>query len=390
MSRALRVAVCLCVCTLLASCGFQVGQSEAPTSSAAPKPTVQYEAEDLGIAYPHSYGGDAFARNMWDMQSYGGKVYFGGGDYDRNLGPCDLLCYDGTSGEVARVAELQDEQIGRFCIIDGQLVLPTTDQIGSGSGGYFRLESGGWQTYRCLDGALHCFDMAEYADAYFAAVGLKTDDNDHSAIRRSTDGVHFDDVYLYRDGRRVTVEKGQYGRCYELFVYKMELYAYYRASAYDYYAGVYRYDIEKDRFDFIGSSFLPINCRNSQENYLTVQAKFEFGGEMVFVNNQVLCTDDMQCYRTVALPAGAVARDGLVLGGKLYILAAAQQADGTYKNMVLVGDSAERLDTIIVFDAPSYCVSFEYCEGYFLFALGTSRTQLSGECGRLMRIAYKL
>lgn len=389
MNRVLRAAACLCVCALLAACGVQGDKGKEPTSSATPQPTVEYKAEDLGVIDPEGYGGDAFARNMWDMQAYCGSVYFGGGDYDRNLGPCSLNRYDGGRGITESMTDLPDEQIGRFCIIDGQLVLPITDQTGSGNGGYFRLEGDEWQTYRCLDGALHCFDMAEYAKMYFAGVGLKTDDNSHSAIRRSTDGVHFEDVPMYRDGLSVTVGAGQYGRCYELFSYGMDLYAYYRAGADDYFAGVYRYDIEKDRFDFV-SSFLPITCRNTAENYLTVQAKFELGGQMVFVNNLVLCTDDMQSYRTVALPTGAVARDGFVLNGKAYILAAVKQLDGTYRNVVLAGDTVDSLDTVIAFDAPSYCVSFEYCEGYFLFALGTSRTQQNDECGRLMRIAYKL
>ena len=392
--RATPLAAAVCAAVMLAGCagGAETGTSSSPQNSHQP---TDCRAEYLGNIMMGSYPDDSaqmvFARNVWDMQTYRGKVYFGGGDYDANMGPCDIYCYDSQTGKIDKSASaLPDEQIARFVTADHTVFLPITDNIGSGKGGYFKLENGVWQCCRYIDGALHCFDMVKYAGRYFAGIGLDYGDNLNSAIKASVDGIHFDNVDIYRDGRKARVDSDSFGRCYDLFTYGSGLYAYYRADTGDYFNGLYRYDGESNRFEFISTMFLPLNCRNSYENYLTVQSKFEFGGKMFFINNCVICTDDFAAYTTLALPHGAVARDGWVRFGKMYITAAVQKGDGRYDNYVFAVDSSGGVEEIICFTAAGYCVSFEYCEDCFLFAIGTSRTQLKTECGSIYKIAYKL
>ena len=82
-----------------------------------------------GIArYASNDQANNIARSVWDMQTYNGKVYFGSGDYDKNQSPAYIGCYDPETDEAYIFQDkIDDEQVERFCIIDGKLVVPGID-----------------------------------------------------------------------------------------------------------------------------------------------------------------------------------------------------------------------------------------------------------------------
>lgn len=118
------------------------------------------------------------ARSVWDMQTYNGKVYFGSGDYDKNQSPAYIGCYDPETDEAYIFQDkIDDEQVERFCIIDGKLVVPGIDPANNSVMHYFYLneaENSFVNYYMNTNGRLHNFDMISYDGKVFLGGGTNT------------------------------------------------------------------------------------------------------------------------------------------------------------------------------------------------------------------------
>ncbi|MDO4574726.1 MAG: hypothetical protein Q4D98_05880 [Planctomycetia bacterium] len=139
---------------------------------------VTDKLEDLGVPHKERFpdGEMAYARNIWDMISYQGRIYLGCGGYDNsppaaNAGPVPVLAWD-TESETFVTEEkgLPDEQLDNFKVFsDGLLYAPGIDpRQGWELGNFYRRNAEGkWEVVRTMPKGVHNFDMTEFDGKIF-------------------------------------------------------------------------------------------------------------------------------------------------------------------------------------------------------------------------------
>jgi hypothetical protein len=127
--------------------------------------------------------GKSYARNVWDMIAYDGKIYIGYGDASNNSPPCYVWYYNLSNGQFVNEYDTKDAQIGNFRIIDNQLYIPGYDPPSNPSY-LFRLESTGWKSYRNMGPSIHVYDVYKFGGNYFTCHGP---DAGASSIRMTPD-----------------------------------------------------------------------------------------------------------------------------------------------------------------------------------------------------------
>ncbi len=142
-------------------------------------------------------GAQTYARNVWDMQSYGGLLYIGSGNSDSahtsgppfidvNAGPRPVIVFDPgtglftTEGTSGAGGTLNTEQIDTFRVIDfggsegTQLVVPEHDPRADSNLGFYALKSGTWRRH-AASGSLgtpqHTYDCVPIGTKLIAGGG---------------------------------------------------------------------------------------------------------------------------------------------------------------------------------------------------------------------------
>ncbi|UCG58940.1 MAG: hypothetical protein JSU70_05395, partial [Phycisphaerales bacterium] len=93
-----------------------------------------------------------YARNIWDMHVYDGRIYLGAGNSSDggpvpNAGPVPIICYDPKREGFVREGTVRDEQIDAYCTHGGRLYIPGHDPMQSWDWGnlYCRQDDGRWK-----------------------------------------------------------------------------------------------------------------------------------------------------------------------------------------------------------------------------------------------------
>lgn len=116
----------------------------------------------------------AYARNVWDMQLFGGKIYLGHGNSSNNApvpnaGPVPIYYWDlaqnkfsvqdvtytnPATGKVTTNVYVMDEQIDTFKVLNGELYIPGHDSRvpGWAYGNFYRLNGDHWDQYMNIPG----------------------------------------------------------------------------------------------------------------------------------------------------------------------------------------------------------------------------------------------
>lgn len=119
----------------------------------------------------------AYARNVWDMEVFDGRLYLGSGNSNNegpapNAGPVDLWSYNAETNQFVNEATLDEEQIDKFVIIEGKLYIPNHDPRGDVQiAGFYHLGQDGWQLTRQFPDAVHVYDLYWYRGRLFAGLG---------------------------------------------------------------------------------------------------------------------------------------------------------------------------------------------------------------------------
>ncbi len=142
---------------------------------------VTNKVEILGNPYSRLYksGGKIYARNIWDMQVFGGKIFIGAGN-SNNIGPAPnagrvpVFSFDPKTNAFTHEYTVAEEQIDRFRVIGDTLYIPGHDATQKWDFGnfYTRTKAGEWTKYRTIPNALHVYDIALHHHTLFAALGL--------------------------------------------------------------------------------------------------------------------------------------------------------------------------------------------------------------------------
>lgn len=120
-----------------------------------------------------------YARNVWDLQIFDGRLYVGTGNSSNggpssNAGPVPIWSRDLAKGEWKSEFIVDDEQIDGFRVLDGKLSIPGHDPRDDWSkGNFYQLEAGGWKKTRTIPNGIHTYDMAFFAGQLWGALGTQ-------------------------------------------------------------------------------------------------------------------------------------------------------------------------------------------------------------------------
>ena len=130
-----------------------------------------------------------YARNVWDMQAFGGKIYLGHGDSAANSGNTPIFSLDPRSGKFTNELTTNSEQIDEFFPIDGALYTLNHDPTGAKgydiSASIYKQSGAGWSRLALLPGMVHSYSIARQNGVWYLGGGTATAD----CVYRSPDAA---------------------------------------------------------------------------------------------------------------------------------------------------------------------------------------------------------
>ena len=326
---------------------------------------------DLGCPTKEYYQDNLTARCIWDMTIFDNKLYIGCGDYNNNSGPTPVLYCDlADPGKWKEQAVLQDEQIGRFLLIDDKLTIPGFDPAGSPElGTYYQFENGIWQTKSGLLDGLHNFDLIRYDGKLFAGIGAK---RGSTPIIASDNGKDFVRIPMNKNGEPIRTSGGECIRSHNFYALNGDLYSsfWYEnieenklvSEMYRYESGVFVFDN-----DLVGKLNTGLSCTNIPPKW----ADAVINDTLFLTTGHLYYTNDMSEFTLINLPGYAQTYDLYVFEDTLYILTASLDGE-TYKITVYSTKTSEIDDfkKEISFDFPVHPTSFAVNNDSFFIALG--------------------
>ena len=358
------------------------GCGEATHSDPRPAPDVTAAVESLGNPFTVP---SAYARNVWDMQLFGGRIQLGHGDSIDNWGPAAIWSLDPETGALSADFDTSDEQVDVFRVLGGALYVPGHDPRDDWAlGNFYRLDGAGWAKHRSIPHGLHAFDLALHGGRLFAALGTEEVDGQAALLASPDGGGSWEPV----------TEK--VSRFYTLFELRGALYAVplLWPSADPARGVLHRFD--GARFvetELTGGTLLPRVPAGRPGRMLRPTP---FAGALVYVAATetfdwrpaaLAVTRTLADAAPVALPdTAARPYDLQVRVGTLYVLAAAPSPAGGHTVHVYATEDAARFRELFRFHAATFARSFEEHGGDFFFGLGSSYGAPSPATGHLLRV----
>lgn len=357
---------------------------------------------------------DAFARNVWDLEAFDGRIYLASGNSYNNLadsaGPVDLWYFDPAAGRFAHDFTAPEDQIEHFVVIDDALFVPGYDKRGSNqAGGIYFLKAGVWTTWDNVPRAVHVFDVAYFQGRYFAAI--RSGDNDDFSLVSSEDGASWQRHVIpaaLRNDLPITTS-------WELFEIGDRLYVNVAP------AGI-RVRVSPEQgtpyftFRAVGSSFYSIEYQAGQVVFTPVTADFFAGtitetadqivarvvrpvvwnGQTVYIGARqgqgepwrsfgLFSIDSSLTSKQYAFEADEVVQDVIASGDQLFVLVS-RQIDDNYQMRVVTTCDLVEWHEVLRFDAATFARSFAFYDGDFYFGIGTDADTLAQESGSLLRV----
>jgi len=379
--------------------------------------------------YPTGLGVD-YARTVWDMQVWNGRIYLGHGDTGSNAGPIDVWYYAPDQARLVSEFSVDDEQIGHYCPIGDSLLIPGYDAMESWDLGNLYVNEGtGWQKLRTIPNAIHVYDLAMYENRLYAAGSGQLPGSttlDGGFIGVSDDGGWSWGIELHlgpfcKDGITRVRDASDPGvaRFTSLFELQGRLFASGWGASRIYELGPDGFSLlEVDPFPGIASQFdepplLPpneVNLSNAEIDRLWSDPKVagyiarsvQFSGPLVYIGGIMSWTlyepwqgigvfaatamQEGQIRRVLDLGATWEPRDLAVSGDELYVLSVSATDDGFRSRVDVTRDLSEWAVALdFAADAPAF--SIEVLDGYLYLGLGGAylssgniyRMKLSGE-----------
>jgi hypothetical protein len=102
---------------------------------------------------------EAYARNIWDLQVFQGRIYLGYGDAIVNTGPTEVIAYDPARRSFDHDTVLQEEAILEYRVFGDRLFVPGADAVRTDDGTLYIRDSARW-TRIPLPKVAHALDVA--------------------------------------------------------------------------------------------------------------------------------------------------------------------------------------------------------------------------------------
>ena len=391
-------------------------------SNPSDRPDDSY-VEHLGIPYAKTYSKDAsiYARNLWDLQAFAGKLYIGAGNSSNaapagNAGPVPVIAWNPKSSKFETEFVVDDEQIDTFYVANGDLYIPGHDSTEAWQyGNLYRLSQGQWQKYRNVPNAVHVYALSAYKKLLLAGLSINTkgkNENARSAVGISTDwGETWQNIDL--DGFRI--------------------HGFLKAKDILYSTDMFWGPGYEQRFAENNLQYVPVHEFNGEDNFIQRQdlsAKHIFPGfdlegfqiyriakpqdwhsGTVYIGGYVHndhqfmpfglfyaadLSRDRTDVRRLETPNDTIVWDLIVHNNALYALLETNEQNSTKVSVIATND-LQHWQTILEFQSPTFARSFEILDGDFYFGLGGEildpfdwqKKEPSSRTGELLRVKGK-
>lgn len=388
-----------CIVLPFVNCGGEATEEENPKIVELGDVTanVKLLGNPLSVRYKDNTD-YVYARNIWDMYVFEGKVYFGGGNSSNNppasnAGPADVWAYDPYKKEFAMEYRLSEEQLHLIREFDNQLYIPGHDSRESWDfGNFYRLESGTWKKYRTIPGGIHVYDIYKVGNRLFAAIG-KSLYVEPSAMVSEDDGKTWEYVRCVDKNGNEEMCKYCSNRVYSFFMLNNRL------VVNNYNSLVL--NSEKGLFDYLGQSEanalymgVPITERRLERAVVFKREAVYIVGKTIndhqYEPQFLMHAKDETNATKVELQQGMIPYDLLVRGNYLFVLVSTPTGNNTYFNKVLCTLDLKEWKEIFCFKETSFARSFEYLNGSFYFGMGCNTDKLAPVTGNILSVDYSL
>lgn len=312
------------------------------------------------------------AKNPWDMIVHNGYLYVGGGDFDENISPKKAYRYDIENGEWFEYGNIDDEQIDRFLIFDGELYIPGTDPTESWErGNFYKLEGESLAKYRTIPNGVHCFDMAFLDGKLFAS--LDVTNGTFPVVVSDNGGFRFSNI----DAEAFNSDSTTENRIYNLFTFKNELFALKGTKVYKYSEKGFEYFSDWSENFIRGIGF-----------YTIISSEAEFCGKMFFTTGYLFKTENMEKIQQIDFEKTLVS-DLYVFNDELYVLCNEFIEEDHYRIIIRKTANGEDFEKVCEFEYSTIGLSFAFSKDDIFIGMGEISKDLNAPKGDIVRINLK-
>ncbi|MBU0961785.1 MAG: hypothetical protein KKH60_09650 [Proteobacteria bacterium] len=357
-----------------------------------------------------------YARNIWDMIGFQGKLYLGAGNSSNqgpspNAGPVPIIAYTPETNSFDPVFMTSDEQIDAFYLHNNRLLVPGHDPKESWAlGNLYLLEDGQqWQKKRTIPNAIHTYCLCFFNNKLFAGLGAA---NNGPSVAVSDDLGTSWNLLLPNHSERI----------YNFLVVTDKLYALGMILSPEFtpiiesirgkpYTAVHEYS-DKGKFfprqDINSNQLFPETLLNPKKRYKisnpqTVNDKAIYMGSYIHNDHQFIpfglyvaesLTAKALSIKKIPLPEGALPWDIYHSGKYIYILLNKTIIDDMVEVSVLRSDNLKDWTELFYFVSPALVRSFALLENNFYFSIGSEITnsrfwnqnELKPETGDILKL----
>jgi hypothetical protein len=346
---------------------------------------VTNQLELLGNPTQGQYGTQPYARNVWDLQSYGDRLYVGSGN-SSNIGPSSnaglarIHFFDVATQKFTEAFTTNEEQIERFVLLNNTLYIPGHDPRGDIPPRIYRLGADGQWNYLSLEG-VHVYDVHEFNRRLWVGRGVFAYQKNAlvgaDLSNFSNNQPNWNYLPVASVGQTTT-------RLYNFFQLGQALMAAGESFLGDEKPGLFTYDPKSDRWLQMtnGKRLFPGAPEKISPSHYTIRRDAVLNrttlyiGSMTYNDHQyfpigLYRASGLNFVRQVPLDPGFLPWDILVKDGVAYVLTARQDAPQQFTIRVQKSTNLLNWETLLEFKRPSFARSFERIKDDFYFGMGT-------------------
>ncbi|HEY9826006.1 MAG TPA: hypothetical protein V6D19_11195 [Stenomitos sp.] len=356
----------------------------AKASGASGVQDVTRQLELLGNPTASQYSTKPYARNVWDMESHGTRIYLGSGNSSnkgpsRNAGPVHVYYYDTVKGQFVDQFVTTEEQIERYVKLGDRLYIPGHDPQKDSPTSIYSLNptTDTWERIP-IEGE-HIFDLAEFNRQVLVGRGIRVTESQVLAAADANQFYQQAPQWIYRI---VPTQGTETWRIYNLFNIGSALMAAGEPALLSGQAGLFTYNAASTQWLTVDPTTLfPGAPATIPAQSYTIRRDATLNGTLLYIGSAI--HNDQQhipfgLYRAsstaqsipIALDPGFVPTDVMVKSGTAFVLAVHQEASGTFRNRVYQSTNLVDWSRLFEFTRPAFARSFETVNGDFYFGMG--------------------
>ena len=342
-------------------------------------PIVQ--ATDMGCPFVDCYS-NSLAKTPWDMIIFDNQLFVGSGNYNQNCGPAQIACYDLATNEL-KLSSVPDEEINKFAIINETLIAPGIDPMQDWAyGNYYIFQNNSWKTVRSIPYGIHTFQIIEFDNKLFAALGTEIG---HFPISVSeNNGKSFVEVKVTKNNCPSPTLDSFNDRIYNMFVIDSKLFAV------KFSGGAYEVFMFNDgQFDYITQWIYDIVIPNTDPfvNKSGFIASITYNNTYYFSTGYLFKTQGVKNIKHIAFNDNKYIIDLYENNGHLFALAIKENSNKSYTSAIYkINDNSTEL--LFEVTESNYAISFAVNNENFYLGFGYCDANVD-RTGKIIKYTYK-